>query len=88
MRPPRRTLVLILIAVLTWLGGYVWFRETQTRTWVRDQQKYVIYPVNLPGRMLYWTWRPLGLLDRALTGRGSRIGNHLRIHSTEPPTHV
>ncbi|MCE3289648.1 MAG: hypothetical protein K0R83_1660 [Caulobacter sp.] len=88
MRLPRRTLVLILVAAVAYLGGYAWFRETQTRTWIRDQQKYVIYPANLPGRMLYYAWRPLSLVDKALTGRSSRIGNHLRIHSTEPPTHV
>ena len=88
MRLPRRTLVLILVAVIAYLGGYAWFRETQTRTWIRDHQKYVIYPANLPGRMLYWAWRPLSLVDQLVTGRGSRVGNHLRIHSTEPPTHV
>ncbi|RYF95440.1 MAG: hypothetical protein EON95_01405 [Caulobacteraceae bacterium] len=88
MRLPRRTLVLIVIAVLAYVGGYVWFRETQSRTWIRDQQKYVIYPVNLPGKALYYAWRPLGLIDRALTGRGSRIGNHLRIQSSEPSIHT
>ena len=88
MRLPRRTLILILVAVLAYVGGYVWFRETQTLTWTRDQQKYVIYPVNLPGKALYWAWRPLGLIDKMVTGRSSRIGNHLRLQSTEPPVHV
>jgi hypothetical protein len=88
MRLPRRTLILILVAVVTYVGGYVWFRESQTRTWIRDKQQYVIYPDNLPGEALYWAWRPLGLIDKALTGRNSRIGNHLRLKSTEPPTHV
>ena len=88
MRLPRRTLILILVAVVTYVGGYVWFRESQTRTWIRDKQQYVIYPDNLPGGALYWAWRPLGLIDKALTGRSSRIGNHLRLKSTEPPTHV
>ena len=88
MRLPRRTLVLILVAAITYLGGYVWFRETQTKTWSRDGRQYVIYPRNLPGKALYYAWRPLAWADQALTGRGSHIGNHLRIHSTEPPTHV
>jgi hypothetical protein len=88
MRLPRRTLILILVAALTYVGGYVWFRETQTRTWIRDQQKYVIYPVNLPGKMLYYAWRPLSLVDKLVTGRNSRIGNHLRLQIESPKTHV
>lgn len=88
MRLPRRTLILIVIAVLTYVGGYVVFRETQSRTWIRDGQRYVIYPINLPGRTLFVFWRPLSLLDKAITGRNSRIGNHIRLEIGGPKTHV
>ena len=88
MRLPRRTLVLLMVALLAYVGGYAWFRETQTRTWIRDQQKYVIYPVNLPGKALYYAWRPLALIDQAVTGRQSRIGNHLRLQIGGPKTHT
>ncbi|MDB5470283.1 MAG: hypothetical protein JWR84_1843 [Caulobacter sp.] len=85
---PRRTLILAIAAVLTYAGGYVAFRQTQTRTWIRDQQKYVIYPANLPGKALYYAWRPLALIDQAATGRNSRIGNHLRLQIGGPKTHT
>ncbi len=88
MRLPRRTLVLLVIALLAYVGGYVWFRQTQTRTWIRDQRQYVIYPVNLPGKALYYAWRPLSLIDQAVTGRQSRIGNHLRLQIGSPKTHT
>jgi hypothetical protein len=88
MRLPRRTLVLLVVAVVAYASGYVVFRETQTRTWIRDQQKYVIYPANLPGRALYYAWRPLGLIDKAVTGRNSRVGNHLRLQIGGPRTHT
>lgn len=88
MRLPRRTLVLLIVALLVYVGGYVAFRQTQTKTWIRDHRQYVIYPANLPGKALYYAWRPLAWADEALTGRGSHIGPHLRIHSTEPPVHV
>ena len=88
MTMPRRTLLLLIIAVLAYLGGYVVFRQTQTVTWIRDQQKYVIYPSNAPGKALYVFWRPLSWIDQAATGRQSRVGNHLRLQIGEPKTHV
>jgi hypothetical protein len=88
MRLPRRTLVLLAIALIAYVGAYVAFRQTQTRTWIRDQRQYVIYPANLPGKTLYWFWRPLALADQALTGRLSRVGNHLRLQIGGPKTHT
>jgi len=67
-----RTVVLLLAGV--YLLGYAWLRATSTEVWERDGRPYVIFPAGaLP---IYFVYRPLSYLDRALTGTGAHVGPH------------
>jgi hypothetical protein len=71
--PPK---ALLAIALLLYVGTYVWFRQTSAEVWERDKQAYVIFPAGYGGA-LYYLWRPLSYADGALTGMRFHIGPHL-----------
>ncbi len=72
----RRTLLLLAVAVVVYLGGYLAFRATRSEVWSHDGRSYVIFPANGAGQALYYAWRPLSYADAALTGRQAHIGPH------------
>lgn len=67
--------VLSAIALVLYVGAYVWFRQSSTEIWERDKQAYVIFPAGYGGA-LYYLWRPLSYVDGSLTGMRFHIGAH------------
>jgi hypothetical protein len=65
---------LVLLALVAYLGSYLWLRTSHVETWQRDGQPYMIYPTSLS--WLYNLHRPLMYLDGAMTGMHFHIGPH------------
>jgi hypothetical protein len=70
-----RTIGLVIVVLLLYIGAYAAFRQSPVETWERDKQAYVIFP-EAYGRPLYYVWRPLSYLDAAMTGMQHHIGPH------------
>ena len=52
------------------------YRQTQSEVWPQDKRSYVIFPANFAGKTLYYFFRPLSLVDAAVTGQRFHIGPH------------
>lgn len=72
---PSRTLGIVVVALLLYVGAYAAFRQSHAEVWDRDKRPYVVYPETY-GRPLYYLWRPLSYLDAAATGIQHHIGPH------------
>lgn len=70
-----RTVSLVVLALVLYVGAYVAFRQMRVEVWSRDGQAYVIFPHGY-GSALYYLWRPLSYADGALTGMRFHIGPH------------
>lgn len=71
--PMKRSLLMLVVLVVVYLGSYVWFRSAYTERWDRDGRDYVIF---LQQPALYYLYRPLTYLDARLTGMRFHIGPH------------
>ncbi|MEA3186199.1 MAG: hypothetical protein QOD99_29 [Chthoniobacter sp.] len=69
----KRSLLLVLVLVLLYVGSYTWFRSAHVKRWDRDGHDYVIFPQQ---PALYYLYRPLTYLDARLTGMRFHIGPH------------
>jgi hypothetical protein len=59
----KRRLLVTLLLLAAYVGGYLAFRQARAEIWPQDGQAYVIFPER-GGLVLYYLWRPL-LLGRA-----------------------
>lgn len=64
----------ILLALVVYIGGYLFLRTNNAEVWQQDEQTYVIFPASPIA--LYYAYRPLTYLDGALTGMRFHIGPH------------
>ncbi len=67
---------LLIALIILYASSYSYFRAANAQEWAKDKQTYVIYPATPAGQALYYLWRPLSYLDKAVTGRGTHIGQH------------
>lgn len=70
----RSLLRWIVVLAAIYVAGYVVFRQTRIEVWDKDRQAYVIFPAN--AAWVYYGFRPLTLIDGALTGMRFHIGPH------------
>lgn len=42
--PMKRSLLMLVVLVVVYIGSYVWFRSAYTERWDRDGRDYVIFP--------------------------------------------
>ncbi len=69
----KRSVISVLVLIAIYFASYVLVRQTHQQTWEKDKQVYVVYPEN---KFLYFTFRPMSLLDQKLTGMPTHIGEH------------
>ena len=67
---------LLIVLLVIYVGAYAVFRQARQEVWQTDQKAYVIFPSGPLGQALYYAWRPLSRVDRALTGMRTHIGPH------------
>lgn len=67
---------LISLMVALYLAGYATLRIANAETWEHDGRTYVIFPESPIA--LYYIYRPVAVLDGALTGMRFHIGPHRR----------
>lgn len=67
-------LLSIAVAVGGYLAGYLFLRATSVQRWERDGRDYVIFPKD--PLLIYYFYRPLALVDGAVTGMRFHIGPH------------
>jgi hypothetical protein len=70
----RKVVLVAVLAVLGYLISYLYIRSTSIERWEKDGQDYVIFskePV-----AVYYFYRPLSMIDAALTGMRFHIGPH------------
>lgn len=70
----RKYLPLIVVAILLYVVSYLGFRTAYQEVRQQDGKVYVIFPPQYPA--LYYFFRPLSLLDGAITGMQFHIGPH------------
>jgi hypothetical protein len=69
----KRAVISVLVLLAIYFASYIFIRQTHQQTWEKDNKAYVIFPEN---RFLYYTFRPMSILDQKLTGIPSHIGEH------------
>jgi len=69
-----RWLLVAIIAFVLYIGSYLAYRASHIEVWERNEQPYVIFPVNSP--VVYYVYRPLTYLDEVLTGMRFHLGPH------------
>ena len=70
-----RTVRLVILALVLYIGTYVIFRQTHIEVWECDKLAYVIFPDGY-GVALYYLWRPLLDVDGGVTTMRFHIGSH------------
>ena len=70
----RKVLIALLIIVAAYVLSYVWLRQSRIEVWEKDNQAYVIFPAD--NIYVYYLYRPLTLIDGAITGMRFHIGQH------------
>ncbi len=70
-----KVVLTFVLLFLIYIFGYVFVRQTYSEVWERNGNTYVIFPEN---KVLYYSYRPLSIVDERFTGIGSHIGQHRR----------
>lgn len=69
----RKILIAAFIIIDLYLFSYVFVRQTHIEVWEKDKNEYVIFPEN---EILYYIYRPISLVDGAITGMKFHVGPH------------
>jgi hypothetical protein len=69
-----RAMFFLCALVLVYMMGYVMFRQTHIKKWDKDGHDYVIFPKTQ--MWMYYTFRPITIIDSKVTGMGFHIGPH------------
>ena len=69
----KKLLAAALVLVGVYFGSYLGFRQFNQELWPQDGNVYVIFPEN---KILYYGYRPLVIVDSAITGMRFHIGPH------------
>lgn len=71
-KPSRRARAAVALIAALYVVSYVVLRTVRTEVWARDGNRYVLFP----NAAVYYVYRPLELVDGALTGMRFHIGPH------------
>jgi hypothetical protein len=69
----RKLSILSGLLFVLYLASYLVFRQSNTEVWIADGKPYVIFGEN---KITYYFYRPISILDSAITGIGFHIGPH------------
>jgi hypothetical protein len=69
----RKLLISVGLIFVLYLMSYLVFRQLNTDVWIANGKPYVIFGEN---KLTYYFYRPLSILDSAITGIGFHIGPH------------
>ena len=69
----KKILIVAFIIIDLYLFSYVFVRQTHMEIREKDKMEYVIFPEN---KILYYIYRPLSIIDGAITGMRFHIGPH------------
>ena len=64
--------VAVSVLLAAYLASYLALRNRRVQVWEHDGQAYVLFPTTAA----YYVYRPLSLMDGALTGMRFHIGPH------------
>lgn len=69
----KNIIIALFILADLYLFSYIFVRQTHIEVWEKDKKEYVIFPEN---KILYYIYRPITLVDGAVTGMRFHIGPH------------
>jgi di/tricarboxylate transporter len=70
----RNVGIAVIVLLLLYILSYAWIRQTHKEVWEKDNNAYVIFPVDRV--YLYYLYRPLSIIDSNVTGMRFHIGQH------------